>query len=156
MRFNPFGVRIGLLCPPPRVRCATLGYGIQPLRGTDRLAVLRHPGCAARPWAMRFNPFGVRTGLLCPATQGALRDPGLWDSTPSGYGPACCAAPPRVRCATLGYGIQPVRGTDRLAVPRHPGCAARPWAMGFNPFGVRTGLLCCATQGALRDPGLWD
>src|SRR5205823_925724 len=42
---------------PPRVRCATLGSGTQPLRGTN-------------------------TARLCP--QGVLRDPGLWSTTPSG------------------------------------------------------------------------
>src|SRR5207253_7968639 len=33
--------------------------------------------------------------------------------------------------------IQPLRGTERSGRPRCPGCAARPWALGSNAFGVK-------------------
>ena len=55
--YNPFGVEVCGVGPGPRVRCATLGCGVQPLRGRGRWVT----------WS-----------------QGALRDPGLGSPTPSG------------------------------------------------------------------------
>ena len=62
--YNPFRVD-----PTPstgaRVRSATLGCGLQPLRGRP-YGVHRVPGCAPRPWAAICNPFGVKKVQRAP------------------------------------------------------------------------------------------
>ena len=68
--YNPFGVEVCGVGPGPRVRCATLGCGVQPLRGRGRWVDLV-PGCAVRPWAVLSNPFGVRDRV--PSARPELR-----------------------------------------------------------------------------------
>ena len=97
---------------------------VQPLRGRD-VRWKRSPGCAARPWAVLYNPFGVKN-LFLPRR---------------GYTPQ-----PRVAQRTLGTRptpglypegvVQPLQGRD-VRWKRSPGCAARPWAVLYNPFGVK-------------------
>src|SRR5258707_396600 len=71
---------------PPRVRCATLGCDIQPLRGKYAPNPDPFPGCVARPWAVVCNGLGVNPRRSRPPSpQGALRDPGLWYTTASRY-----------------------------------------------------------------------
>src|SRR5438128_1358675 len=75
---------------------------VQPLRGKGKVGCDVTPGCArkaSRSWAVEYNPFGVKAG------QGA--------------------ALPRVRSqslATLGCGIQPLRGKtqDVRSLPLYP------------------------------------
>jgi hypothetical protein len=66
------------------------------------------PGCAARPWAGLCNRFAVKRRPV-----------------------------PRVRCATLGWVVQPLRGKYGTNPPPPPGCAARPWAGLCNRFAVK-------------------
>src|SRR5262245_31799097 len=60
----------------------------------------------ARPWALGDNPFGVPDGV----TRRGLRDPGLWEATPSGYRPR---HPP-------GPHGHPHRDAPRRLRARHP------------------------------------
>src|SRR5215831_6172188 len=50
--YNPFGVKIGGGGPYPRVRCATLGCGVKPLRG--RLGTSFAPRATAFRRSKRF------------------------------------------------------------------------------------------------------
>ncbi len=160
---NAFGVWDGWIVRPPRVRrerrprriAATLGYGIQPLRGKEPMArrpvpyterhtqwflyaegVTSHsPGSRRGQAAKRtlghgpHNTFIPRRGFTNAATtfdrrhdheMAQHRHPlcnafGVWDGW--------IVRPPRVRrerrprriAATLGYGIQPLRGKEPMA-----------------------------------------
>ena len=66
----------------PGVRCATPGWEIQPVRGRPGLERV-YRGCAAQLPAEICNPFGVDV-VWNVCTGGALRDPRLGDTTPSG------------------------------------------------------------------------
>src|SRR4029078_2000756 len=73
---------VGLRFPGCARSLASLDCGIEPLRGKNQIVRLS-PGWASRPWAVESNPFGVKT-KSCDCPQGGLRDPGLWNRTPSG------------------------------------------------------------------------
>ena len=130
----------------PRVAQRTLGIGsishlypegvVQPLQGRGP-GWAGFPGCAARPWAVECNPFGVKNGSL--PRRG-------------------CTTQPRVVQRTLGIVsilhlypegvVQPLQGRGP-GWAGFPGCAARPWAVECNPFGVKNGALPrrgCTTQ----------
>ena len=84
-----------------------------------------NPGCASRPWALVYNPFGVHGSRGRFPTQGALRD-----------------SQPRVRFATLGFGIEPLRGKCRGSgsIP-NPGCASRRWVLVYGNNQLRWNLI---------------
>jgi REP element-mobilizing transposase RayT len=95
--------------------------------------------------------------------QGRAAHPGSTTATPNGSTPnGLDKAAPRPVYNPFGVGV--------WVTPDDPGCAARPWAVVSNPFGVkrrpwvRCATLGCGikplrgkktTQGALRDRGLW-
>src|SRR6516164_9828818 len=109
------------------------------------------------------------------STQGALRDPGLWYTTLRGkwLGVDSQHSQPRVRFATLGFGIQPLRGkwlgvdsqptalrdSQPSAFPIITPRALYPKAQGRRcgaPWGETSTRKCLiSTQGALRDAGFW-
>ena len=117
---NPGGVPHGTAATPnPIASGATAGDTLWNPVGVRWACRARYPGCAARPWALMFNAFGVSKrqehGRAHPGTQGALRP---WALMLNAFG---------------------VRRTTRAGPrpPRYPGCAARPWALMLNAFGVR-------------------
>src|SRR5215471_19182973 len=68
-----------------------------------------NPGCASRPWALAYNPFGVNGWGSIPNPGCALPNPG-------------CASRPWA----LVYNPFGVNGSVSIA---NPGCASRPWAL---------------------------
>jgi ribosomal protein L37E len=97
---NAFGVKTGSRSRFPRVRCATLGFGMQRLRRKDRIAV--------------SLPFPrVRCATLGFGMQRLRRKDRIAVSLPF----------PRVRCATLGFGMQRLRRKETpwlVACGNHP------------------------------------
>jgi hypothetical protein len=88
----------GGLTPKPRVAQRTLGQHAQDIDLPRRGYIKRQPQLKSRNCATYYRtkrihitrgilfmqPLWGKSGWRC-VTQGALRDPGLWDVTPSGY-----------------------------------------------------------------------
>jgi hypothetical protein len=97
----------------------------------------RSQGALPRPWALMWNPVGVRARWV-----GRTAFPG-------------CAG------ATLGFDVEPRWGSGAagLGGPRSQGALARPWALLWNPVGVRARWVGGPrSQGALARPWalLWN
>jgi Bacterial pre-peptidase C-terminal domain len=129
---------------------------IEPFQGSGNIFTPPIPGCAARPRALRRNPFGVLNNLFaaipgCAARPRALRlNPfGVLENLFAAI-PGCAARPRALRLNPFG-----VLNNLFAAIP---GCATRPRALRLNPFGVleRSGalsiVLLATASAALADP----
>src|SRR5947207_14216844 len=85
-----------------------------------------HPFVAVSRWALLPHPGGVT--LISPGSRSALWGNGaIGDSK----------YPEGVAQASSSRFVQPLRGRPTLLPLVYPGCAARPWAVECDPFGVR-------------------
>jgi hypothetical protein len=124
------------LTSKPRVAKRTLGkrapiahehkrgstcWHVQPLRGWRGRFACAFPGCATRPRAMLYNPFGVGRTVLRDNPNGVQHN-----------------------------GMCNPFGVDVVIMHVDPGCAARPRALLLNPFGVGATALRMNPNGGFR------
>ena len=144
----------------PRVRFATLGFGMQSLRDRMPFRSLRQRRYIPKPRVAAAAHPGGETSSTNIYPEGYTRSPYL-DGLRNRRMAALCN-PVGVMARWLFAICSPF--ANPVAVRPLPGCASRPWALGCNPFGIEcrsdhyaNGVyVSTPSQGALRDPGLWD
>ena len=99
------------------------------------------PGLATQ-WTIDITPRGGRIGGSLRQTlprRGSIPQPRVAASAHPGETGLCFDSYPEGVGQTRSHRclVQPLRGRRTGAI-RDPGCAARPWAVEYNPFGVRT------------------